>query len=124
MCCHPEFAFDVEDVAQRAGMSAPEVIELYCASEFIVACLGFTPGFPFLLGLPEKLATPRRATPRKEVPAGSVGIGGEQTGIYPLPSPGGWNVARSNSPRSSSTSARERAPERRSRGPRQETESR
>jgi inhibitor of KinA len=57
-----------------------------------VSCIGFVPGFPFLAGLPRKLATPRRATPRKEIPAGSVGIGGAQTGIYPLRSPGGWNL--------------------------------
>jgi inhibitor of KinA len=57
-----------------------------------VSCIGFTPGFPFLSGMPAKLATPRRATPRKEIPAGAVGIGGAQTGIYPLQSPGGWNL--------------------------------
>jgi inhibitor of KinA len=57
-----------------------------------VACIGFVPGFPFLAGLPRALATPRRATPRKEIPPGSVGIGGAQTGIYPLRSPGGWNL--------------------------------
>jgi inhibitor of KinA len=57
-----------------------------------VACIGFVPGFPFLTGLPKNLATPRRDTPRKEIPPGSVGIGGAQTGIYPLRSPGGWNL--------------------------------
>ncbi len=62
------------------------------AADYRVNCIGFTPGFPFLTGLPKTLATPRRATPRKEIPAGSVGIGGAQTGIYPLRSPGGWNL--------------------------------
>ena len=55
-------------------------------------CVGFIGGFPFLGGLPPKLATPRRETPRKEIPAGSIGIGGKQTGIYPIKSPGGWNI--------------------------------
>jgi inhibitor of KinA len=54
--------------------------------------VGFTPGFPYLSGLPAELATPRRASPRKEIPAGSVAIGGTQTGVYPRKSPGGWNV--------------------------------
>ncbi len=62
------------------------------AAEYRVSCIGFVPGFPFLTGLPKVLATPRRTTPRKEIPSGSVGIGGGQTGIYPLRSPGGWNL--------------------------------
>jgi inhibitor of KinA len=57
-----------------------------------VACIGFVPGFPFLAGLPKEIATPRRSNPRKEIPPGAVGIGGAQTGIYPLRSPGGWNL--------------------------------
>jgi inhibitor of KinA len=92
VCCDSEFAFDLEQVAHHAKLSSSEVIELYCAATYYVGCLGFTPGFPFFLGLPQNLATPRRSTPRKDVPAGSVAIGGEQTGIYPLRSPGGWNV--------------------------------
>ena len=92
VCFDPEFAFDLAEVSMRAQLPANEVVDLYCAKEYRVACVGFTPGFPYLIGLPKKLATWRRATPRKEIPAGSVAIGGEQTGIYPLPSPGGWNV--------------------------------
>jgi inhibitor of KinA len=92
VCCDTEFALDLEQVAHRAELSPAEVVDLYCAGTYWVGCIGFTPGFPFLLGLPQKLATPRRDTPRKEVPAGSVAIGGKQTGIYPLRSPGGWNV--------------------------------
>ena len=92
MCCDSEFAFDLEQLAQHSGMSAAEAIDLCCAAEFVVNCLGFTPGFPFLSGLPQRLAMPRRATPRKEIPAGSVAVGGEQAGIYPIRSPGGWNV--------------------------------
>jgi inhibitor of KinA len=91
-CCDEEFAFDLAQVASRSGLSEKEVIDLYCAAKYQVSCIGFTPGFPFLIGLPGKLATPRRSTPRKEIAAGSVAIGGEQTGIYPLRSPGGWNV--------------------------------
>jgi inhibitor of KinA len=92
ICCDTEFALDLEQVARHAKLSPAEVVDLYCAGTYCVGCIGFTPGFPFLLGLSQKLATPRRASPRKEVPAGSVAIGGEQTGIYPLRSPGGWNV--------------------------------
>jgi inhibitor of KinA len=92
ICCDSEFALDLEQVARHAKLSPAEVVDLYCASTYCVGCIGFTPGFPYLLGLPQKLATPRRASPRKEIAAGSVAIGGEQTGIYPLRSPGGWNV--------------------------------
>jgi inhibitor of KinA len=91
-CYDPEFALDIDDVARRANISASEVIRLHSATEYRVACIGFVPGFPFLTGLPKKLATPRRDVPRKEIPTGSVGIGGAQTGIYPLRSPGGWNL--------------------------------
>ncbi|MEY2546691.1 MAG: inhibitor of KinA [Verrucomicrobiota bacterium] len=87
-----EFALDLEQVARHAQLSPNEVVDLYCSVEYRVACIGFTPGFPYLIGLPEKLITPRRATPRKEIPAGSIAIGGHQTGIYPIASPGGWNV--------------------------------
>ncbi len=92
VCYDPEFALDIDDVARRANISPGEVIRLHSAAEYRVACIGFVPGFPFLAGLPKKLATPRREVPRKEIPAGSVGIGGAQTGIYPLRSPGGWNL--------------------------------
>ena len=92
VCYDAEFAFDLDEIAQRAGLGAQEVVDLYSAAEYRVHCIGFTPGFPFLGGLPSKLATPRRSTPRKEIPAGSVAIGGAQTGIYPVQSPGGWNV--------------------------------
>ena len=92
VCYDPEFAPDLDDVARRAGISATEVVNLHSTAEYRVACIGFVPGFPFLAGLPKKLATPRRDTPRKEIAPGSVGIGGAQTGIYPLRSPGGWNL--------------------------------
>jgi inhibitor of KinA len=92
VCYDPEFAPDLDHVANYAQISPREVVDLHSAAEYRVSCIGFVPGFPFLTGLPKKLATPRRATPRKEIPAGSVGIGGGQTGIYPLRSPGGWNL--------------------------------
>jgi inhibitor of KinA len=92
VCFDGEFALDLERVAHQANLSAEDVASQYCAAAYQVCCIGFTPGFPHLLGLPQKLTTPRRDIPRTEVPAGSVAIGGRQTGIYPLPSPGGWNV--------------------------------
>jgi inhibitor of KinA len=92
VCYDLEFAADLEDVARHAQTSTKEVVDLHSAAEYRVSCIGFVPGFPFLTGLPKILATPRRATPRKEIRPGSVGIGGAQTGIYPLRSPGGWNL--------------------------------
>jgi inhibitor of KinA len=92
VCYDPEFAPDLDQVAGQAQISPNEVVALHTSAEYRVACIGFVPGFPFLAGLPKKLATPRRPTPRKEIPPGSVGIGGAQTGIYPLRSPGGWNL--------------------------------
>ena len=92
VCYDSEFAPDLDEVAKRAGLVAQEVVDLHSKSQYRVSCVGFTPGFPFLGGLPRKLATSRRAVPRKAIPAGSVGIGGTQTGIYPVKSPGGWNV--------------------------------
>lgn len=91
-CFDSEFAVDLERVASVSERPTSEVVDHYCAAEYRVACIGFTPGFPYLVGLPKELTTPRRATPRTEIPAGSVAIGGNQTGVYPLPSPGGWNV--------------------------------
>ena len=92
VCYDAEFAPDLDDVARHAQISVKEVVDLHSTAEYRVACIGFVPGFPFLAGLPEKLATPRRDMPRKEISSGSVGIGGAQTGIYPLRSPGGWNL--------------------------------
>jgi inhibitor of KinA len=92
VCYETEFAPDLEHVAQHAGLQGEDVVDLHSSAEYRVHCVGFTPGFPFLGGLPRKIATPRRDVPRKEIPAGSVAIGGSQTGIYPIKSPGGWNV--------------------------------
>lgn len=83
---------DIEFVARYHGLSVEEVIELHANKNYLVYMLGFTPGFTFLGGLDERLHTPRLSTPRKRVPAGSVGIGGKQTGVYALSSPGGWRL--------------------------------
>jgi KipI family sensor histidine kinase inhibitor len=92
VCFENEFAPDLGAVAQHAGLLSGEVIRRYLDATYRVTCVGFTPGFPYLSGLPPELATPRRATPRQEVPAGAVAIGGTQTGVYPRKSPGGWNI--------------------------------
>ena len=92
VCYDSEFAPDLDDVAQHTHLPATQIVDLHSTSEYRVACIGFVPGFTFLAGLPKDLATPRRDVPRKEIPPGSVGIGGAQTGIYPLRSPGGWNL--------------------------------
>ncbi len=83
---------DLEEVAGRLGISVEEVIELHSGACYTVAAVGFSPGFPYLAGLPERLALPRRETPRVKVSAGSVAIGGGQAGIYPFDSPGGWHL--------------------------------
>jgi inhibitor of KinA len=84
----PDLAF----VAEHAGLSVEEVVELHSRPEYVVYMIGFAPGFPYLGGLPERLATPRLEKPRLSVPAGSVGIGGAQTGVYTVESPGGWRL--------------------------------
>lgn len=83
---------DLANVSMNTGLSVEEVITLHVGTTYTVGAVGFAPGFTYLIGLPESLATPRRSTPRLRVPAGSVGIGGNQTGIYALPSAGGWNL--------------------------------
>ncbi|WP_028454197.1 5-oxoprolinase subunit PxpB [Chitinilyticum litopenaei] len=83
---------DLAELAALCGLSVPEVIALHAGTPYRVYCLGFLPGFPYLGGLDPRLAAPRRATPRLRVPAGSVGIGGAQTGIYPQDAPGGWQL--------------------------------
>ena len=77
---------------QHAGLGQDAVIARHCTAEYRVAMLGFSPGFPYLLGLDPRLAMPRLDTPRTHVSAGSVGIGGAQTGIYPQAGPGGWRI--------------------------------
>lgn len=83
---------DLEFVARHSGLSPDEVIRLHTEPLYHVYMLGFMAGFPYLGDLVERLAVPRLSTPRLRVPAGSVGIGGRQTGIYPIESPGGWRI--------------------------------
>ena len=83
---------DLEDVARHTGLSPAEVVRLHASAEYLVYFLGFSPGFPYLGGLPPQLATPRLSAPRKKVSAGSVAIGGSQTGIYSVDTPGGWRI--------------------------------
>ena len=87
-----ELGPDLDDVARAHGLTPDEVIRLHTGGDYLVYMIGFMPGFAYLGGLPERIATPRRKTPRTAVPAGTVGIGGKQTGVYPLVSPGGWNL--------------------------------
>lgn len=83
---------DLADVAANAGLDPQAAAGLHAGGDYVVFMLGFMPGFPYLGGLPAAIATPRLATPRTLVPAGSVGIAGAQTGIYPTASPGGWRL--------------------------------
>lgn len=83
---------DLGNVAAHTGLSVDEVIARHSGGEYVVYFIGFMPGFAYMGGLAPELATPRHTTPRVSIPAGSVGIGGEQTGIYPMASPGGWQL--------------------------------
>ncbi len=83
---------DLEELAKLKDLSIDEVIEIHSRPEYLVYMLGFTPGFPYLGGMDERIAAPRLKNPRKKIPKGSVGIAGSQTGIYPMESPGGWRL--------------------------------
>jgi KipI family sensor histidine kinase inhibitor len=92
VCYGGEHGPDLDALADHAGLAASEVVARHAASRYTVAMLGFAPGFPYLFGLDAALQMPRRASPRTRVPAGSVAIGGAQTGIYPSQLPGGWQI--------------------------------
>ena len=92
VCYGGQFGPDLDLVAAHTGLTPAEVVARHTAPEYLVHMIGFAPGFPYLGGLDARLATPRRAQPRPLVPAGAVGIAGPQTGIYPLPTPGGWQL--------------------------------
>ncbi|TJX14210.1 5-oxoprolinase subunit PxpB [Tissierella creatinini] len=83
---------DIEFVAEHNNISVEEVIRVHTSTDYLIYMLGFTPGFCYLGGMSDKIATPRLKTPRPLIPAGSVGIAGSQTGIYPIDSPGGWQL--------------------------------
>jgi inhibitor of KinA len=92
VCYGGEYGPDLAAVCAIHGISAAQAIELHTSAEYIVYFLGFVLGFAYLGGLPEALVTSRLATPRRKVPAGSVGIAGNQTGVYPFATPGGWRL--------------------------------
>lgn len=92
VCYKQEFGPDLEAVAAHTGLTVDEVVRVHSSATYRVYFLGFAPGFPYLGGMPSQISTPRLSSPRKQVPAGSVAIGGNQTGIYPGPSPGGWRI--------------------------------
>ncbi|MGG7618299.1 5-oxoprolinase subunit PxpB [Bacillus coreaensis] len=92
VCYEPPFSLDLAEVAQVNHLAEEEVIYFHTKQIYRVSFLGFSPGFPFLSGLLKSIATPRKENPRTLVKAGSIGIAGEQTGIYPTDSPGGWQI--------------------------------
>ncbi|MCM3116933.1 5-oxoprolinase subunit PxpB [Neobacillus sp. MER 74] len=87
-----EFGPDLEYVANYHGLSVEEVIQIHSSNDYLVYMIGFAPGFPFMGGMDERIATPRKDSPRLAITPGSVGIAGKQTGIYPLETPGGWQI--------------------------------
>ena len=92
VCYGGEYGPDLKNIADHAGLSEEEVVKIHTSCDYLIYMLGFLPGFCYLGGLDERIHTPRLATPRLKIPAGSVGIGGSQTGIYHMDSPGGWQL--------------------------------
>lgn len=92
VCFEQPYALDLEELAAQKQLSAAQFVERFCAQSYRVYLLGFLPGFAYMGTVEPALASPRRAVPRALIPAGSVGIAGAQTGIYPLDSPGGWQI--------------------------------
>lgn len=92
VCYHQSLAPDLEFVASEHQLTTNDVVRIHTAGKYRVYMIGFLPGFPYMGKVDQQIATPRRHEPRNRVPAGSVGIAGEQTGIYPLASPGGWQL--------------------------------
>lgn len=92
VCYGGKYGPDLGFIAENAGLTEEEVIKIHSSRDYLIYMLGFLPGFCYLGGLDERIHTPRLANPRIKISAGSVGIGGSQTGIYPLDSPGGWQL--------------------------------
>lgn len=92
VCYVREFAPDLDFIAAHNDLSIEEVVTIHANGDYLVHMIGFSPGFPYIGGLSEKITAPRRETPRLKIPARSVGIAGRQTGIYPIETPGGWQI--------------------------------
>ena len=92
VCYDGEFAPDMDDVCKLTGLTKEKVIEIHTGRDYLIYMLGFLPGFPYLGGMDSRIEAPRLDSPRTSIPVGAVGIGGKQTGIYPLASPGGWRL--------------------------------
>ncbi|MGN0530802.1 MAG: 5-oxoprolinase subunit PxpB [Eubacterium sp.] len=92
VCYEEEFSPDMKNVEAHTGLSREEIIKIHSSTDYLIYMLGFLPGFAYLGEMDKRLATPRLDSPRVEISRGSVGIGGEQTGIYPVASPGGWQL--------------------------------
>lgn len=92
VCYGEAYGPDLEYVASFHGLTPDEVVDIHCGSEYLCYMIGFCPGFPYLGGMDERIATPRRETPRLAIPARSIGIAGSQTGGYPISTPGGWQL--------------------------------
>jgi inhibitor of KinA len=92
VCYDKEFGLDLAELSQTKKISIDEIIHLHANKDYTVYMIGFTPGFPYLGEIDERLVCSRKANPRKKVPAGSVAIAGRQTGIYPFDTPGGWQI--------------------------------
>ncbi|WP_082233295.1 5-oxoprolinase subunit PxpB [Halobacillus massiliensis] len=92
VCYGGDYGPDLEFVAEHNGLTQEEVIDIHQSGDYIVYMIGFAPGFPFIGGMSEKIAAPRRESPRLKIPALTVGIAGNQTGVYPIETPGGWQL--------------------------------
>lgn len=92
VCYGGTYGPDLDYIAEHAGLAKDEVVKIHASRDYLIYMLGFLPGFSYLGGLDERVHTPRLANPRIKIRAGSVGIGGSQTGIYPMDSPGGWQL--------------------------------
>lgn len=92
VCYDEEFGIDLHEISESKNMAISEIIKLHAEPNYLVHFIGFLPGFPYLSGLNSELFSRRKSQPRSKINAGAVGIGGEQTGIYPMSSPGGWQI--------------------------------